>query len=264
MGINQMKLISNQKNRTALKLIIFFFSISLIAVFIFIQVYYGFYEEFFDLLMKENVGEPPPDRNPEFYKLLLKEDGIVENLTALVLILSGILGIIITTIFFKKRNIKFGILYLLLAVGFLVLGFEEISWGQRIFNLETPELFSSNLQRQIGFHNMNPIYTHLHDFLMMVGFFGAFSWLIFKKLENRYNSFVRIFVPPWYLMFFFFPIFIFYLMGIFMPFDHQRWELGDWLPWNDQELPELVMSFGILLFAMVSFVRQKKLVATIS
>jgi len=138
------------------------------------------------------------------------------------------------------------------------LGFEEISWGQRIFNLETPELFSSNLSGEVTIHNMNPLYAYLHDFLMMVGFFGAFSWLIFKRFEGTsHNSFVRIFVPPWYLMFYFFPIFIFYLMGIFMPFDHQRWELGDFLPWNDQELPELVMSIGILLFTILSFIRQK-------
>ena len=134
---------------------------------------------------------------------------------------------------------------------------EEISWGQRIFNLETPEFFSSNMQKQITVHNLTSVKTYLHDFLMLVGFFGAFSWLIFMRWKKtRLNSFVRIFVPPWYLMFYFFPIFIFYLMGIFMPFDHQRWELGDWLPMNDQEPPELLLALGTLLFAWVSFVRQ--------
>ena len=185
------------------------------------------------------------------------EDNAVENATAIAFIFSGIVGLIITGIFVKRGNKKFGILFLLLAIGFLVLGFEEISWGQRILNFETPEIFSSNLQNQITVHNIKSIKVYLHDFLMMVGFFGAFSWLIFKRWENTHHKgFVKIFVPPWYLMFYFFPIFIFYLMGIFMPFDHQRWELGDWLHMNDQEAPEVLLALGTLLFALVSLVRQ--------
>lgn len=252
-----MKLTSNKKSIKALKLTVFLFPISLIAIFIFIQVYFGFYEEFFDLLMRESVVAPPPDTNPEFYKQLLLEDGPIENANAITLFIAGIIGFIITSIFIKKGNKKFGILYLLLAIGFIVLGFEEISWGQRIFNLQTPDLFSSNLQNQITVHNLQSVKPYIHDFLMLVGFLGAFSWLIFKRLEgNSHNSFLRIFIPPWYLMFYFLPIFIFYLMGIFMPFNHQIWELGDWLPWNDQEPPELLMSIGILLFTLISFLRQ--------
>ena len=41
-----------------------------------------------------------------------------------------------------------------------------------------------------------------------------------------------------------------------MPFDHQRWELGDWLHMNDQEAPEVLLALGTLLFALVSLVRQ--------
>ena len=176
-----MKLISNKKHRKILKLIIFFFPISLIAAFVFFQIQYGFYLEFFELLTAPHEPARPPTLiDPSFYEYWMGEDKAVENASAIAFIFSGIVGLIITGIFFKRGNKKFGILYLLLAIGFLVLGFEEISWGQRILNFETPEIFSSNLQNQITVHNIKSIKVYLHDFLMMVGFFGAFSWLIFK------------------------------------------------------------------------------------
>ena len=49
------------------------------------------------------------------------EDNAVENATAIAFIFSGIVGLIITGIFVKRGNKKFGILFLLLAIGFLVL-----------------------------------------------------------------------------------------------------------------------------------------------
>ena len=96
----------------------------------------------------------------------------------------------------------------------------------------------------------------LHDFLMIVGFVGAFAWIIFRKFPNtRFYSFKRFLVPSWYLMFYFFPIFVFYFIGYFMPYNHQIWELGDFLPMMDQEPPELLLSIGIMLFALISCIR---------
>ena len=137
-----MKIISNQKNRKILKLIIFFFPISLIIAFIFFQIYYGFYLDFFELLITQEPKNRPIISDPSFYEYWMGEDKALENATAIAFILSGIVGFIVSTIFFKKRNKRFGILYALLAMGILVLGLEEISWGQRIFNLETPEFLS--------------------------------------------------------------------------------------------------------------------------
>ena len=257
-----MKIISNQKNRKILKFIIFFFPISFIIAYVFFQIYFGYYIHFFELLTlsSDQLVDPMHIQvlliGPSWYEYWMGEDNAVENVTAIAFIISAIVGFVITWIFIKKENKKFAILYMFLAISFLIVGMEEISWAQRIFNLETPEIFSSNLQNQITIHNLMPVKTYLHDGLMVVGFLGAFSWVIFKKLENSKLNYVRIFVPPWFLMFYFFPIFIFYLMGIIMPFDHQRFELGDWIPMNDQEPPELFLAFGILLFTIVSFVRQ--------
>jgi hypothetical protein len=40
------------------------------------------------------------------------------------------------------------------ALGFFVIGMEEVSWLQRVFQVETPELFASNAQGEMNFHNL--------------------------------------------------------------------------------------------------------------
>ena len=90
-----------------------------------------------------------------FYNLteLLGEDGLVEYLSvfywAVGLFFSGLILLKQT----KKRINKLLVL-ILLFVCFISLG-EEISWGQRIFNIQTPESISkANSQGEINFHNL--------------------------------------------------------------------------------------------------------------
>lgn len=91
---------------------------------------------------------------------LTKEDCFYENLTAIFFLLASLIFFIDFLkdkkgndfYFFKtKRNYFF----LLLAIVFF-LGFgEEISWGQRIFHLKTPEVLKEiNVQNEINIHNL--------------------------------------------------------------------------------------------------------------
>ena len=79
------------------------------------------------------------------------EDGLVEWLTVLVLLCCG--GLLL------KRSILQGgqkrWLSLILALLCLFGAGEEISWGQRLLQLETPAFFSEhNAQEEIGLHNL--------------------------------------------------------------------------------------------------------------
>jgi len=91
---------------------------------------------------------------------LFEEDGLFENASALSFLVSSLIFLLL---FFKisKPGIKFSRLkighYVLLIFSFLFFLFagEEISWGQRIFNIETPELLKEiNVQREINLHNI--------------------------------------------------------------------------------------------------------------
>jgi hypothetical protein len=92
---------------------------------------------------------------------LTKEDGLFETLTALFYLGAAILSFIAyfkgkrgnDLILFKtKRNI----FLLLLAIIFFIGAGEEINWGQRLLNIDTPEALQKiNLQKEINIHNLS-------------------------------------------------------------------------------------------------------------
>lgn len=93
--------------------------------------------------------------NPKYYDWLSDEDRLVENLTALSLFLSGVLFFLSA---FKSGGLPIGLKVALFFIGLIfILGAgEEISWGQRIFNFETPEgLKKINDQNETNIHNIN-------------------------------------------------------------------------------------------------------------
>lgn len=86
---------------------------------------------------------------------LVKEDGFYENLTAVFLLLTSI------TLFYKffKFQKYYGLWWkvgvLLMAVSMFFGSGEEISWGQRIFNIHSSEFFSeNNAQQETNLHNL--------------------------------------------------------------------------------------------------------------
>jgi len=77
-----------------------------------------------------------------------KEDGFFEDLTAVSFIVASI---IFLKIYFSTRNTWFLLLALVFFVGFG----EEISWGQRIFDVSTPLFLKKvNTQNEINIHNL--------------------------------------------------------------------------------------------------------------
>ena len=77
-----------------------------------------------------------------------KEDGVFEYLTAIFFLVASIFFI---KIFISNRNGWFLLLALVLFIG---CG-EEISWGQRIFNVLTPDFMERvNVQKEINIHNL--------------------------------------------------------------------------------------------------------------
>lgn len=90
-----------------------------------------------------------------FDEVYTKEDGYVEYGTAVLLFCSSLLLLyrLIKLFKFKKPLWKFGMIFL--AAIFLFGAGEEISWGQRIFNVESSEYFlENNAQGETNLHNM--------------------------------------------------------------------------------------------------------------
>lgn len=90
-----------------------------------------------------------------FREVYVREDGLVESLTALALLVGGMVWLYR---FIKLRRVRpkpFLAVTLLLGLLYLFGMGEEISWGQRIFGIESPEFFAThNAQRETNLHNL--------------------------------------------------------------------------------------------------------------
>ncbi len=118
--------------------------------------------------------------------ILAGEDGIFETAGAIFFLISAILFLVI---FFKNRNndgqfILKNIFYLLLGCAFLLAFLEEISWGQRIFNLTTPEFLQEiNAQEEINIHNIDIFHSSTEDGTRKT---GLALWLNLDRLFSLF------------------------------------------------------------------------------
>jgi len=117
------------------------------------------------------------------YYQLIEEDGPIEYTSSIFWFLSSVLLIASSNKkHFHKEVDKKAFLTLLLAAFFFVCGGEEISWGQRIFSITTPEsLKSINVQDEITLHNIGSISVFSNIFfLISISFFFVLPWLAKK------------------------------------------------------------------------------------
>ncbi len=159
------------------------------------------------------------------YNSIVKEDGIIEYLTAIFLLSISIF--LIKKLLEMKDLISvnnFGIIMFSIIFFF---GFgEEISWGQRIFNIETPHFFiENNLQSETNIHNLMIGGVKLNKLIFTNGLFFIFSFYFLaipylytksnniKSLINRFS----IVIPKYSQS----TIFIISTIIIYI-FDHER------------------------------------------
>ncbi len=90
-----------------------------------------------------------------FMSSLTAEDGPIEWLTVLALAITSAICIYRVIILKGERPKLFLVMTFLLGLVFFFGAGEEISWGQRIFNTESPEFFQQhNAQGETNLHNL--------------------------------------------------------------------------------------------------------------
>jgi hypothetical protein len=193
---------------------------------------------------------------PQTYASIIQEDSLVENAQVVFYLISAGLSFFVSMKFLKNKMTLHGILYFVLAVGLLFTALEEISWGQRIFNIETPVYFKRhNFQKELSLHNLYAVQPMLHNLYIIIGAYGAFAWIFtypfFSGTKTNDQSIVNYVVPDWYISSYFF--FTFFIYGIF---EYMRPLLSKgFLLWRDQEPVELLLSLGFLSFLINNYVR---------
>tara|TARA_B100000900_G_C20403875_1_gene643904 strand:+ start:39 stop:800 length:762 start_codon:yes stop_codon:yes gene_type:complete len=171
-----------------------------------------------------------------FFENILYENGFVENLQILFLIVS----IYFLIISFKKLNLK-KIIKIFLTIKILALIYylgEEISWGQHFFKWVSPEFFlKNNNQGETNLHNISNLLDQLPRTLVMLwcGLIPVIFYFIKKNFSLNYET-KLIFIPTDQLL----KISIFFLL-IFLPdFFVDKLSLHPGHVINGKDIPESI------------------------
>ncbi|MFA8433825.1 MAG: hypothetical protein ACEPOZ_04850 [Marinifilaceae bacterium] len=94
--------------------------------------------------------------NPNFYNSITLEDGLIEYLGFAFLLLTAIFLLVSGT---KSVSKPESLVLCAMGLLFFFMAGEEISWGQRWFQIETPTLLLEiNHQKELNLHNINKQY----------------------------------------------------------------------------------------------------------
>lgn len=193
------------------------------------------------------------EKDYSFYVRMVKEDSVVEYLTSAIYLISSIIAASISVSFFKKKNNFLCISYAFLATGMFFIFGEEISWGQRILGISSPDYYlQHNVQQEFNLHNLKVVEQYLlHNSFILIGGYGTFSWILLKT--KRTNSLpYPYFIPEWYLSSYFLPALLFYVYHDYvMPY----YNLLEFT-WREQEPSEFILSMGFFLFVLINKFRQ--------
>jgi hypothetical protein len=192
------------------------------------------------------------------YTSLMREDGVVEYSECVAYLAAAWVAAKVARGLLRRPDRPLGVLWTGLTVALVLVGFEEISWGQRLFGVQTPELLASNVQGEMSLHNLPWAQHCLHVSYIAVGSFGGLAWaLVPARGSARFREYVRWIVPPRALLWYFLPVAVFYALFTFSPYPAGQpaaLRFG-FLSQYDQEPGELLLSIGFLLFAVQALVR---------
>lgn len=174
------------------------------------------------------------------FKEIVKEDQIIEYLQFFVLLIGSVISLKHGWLVRKTKNKLLSAFLLVSAVGFFLIAGDEISWGQRLLGIETPESIRvANRQEEITFHNLHIIEWAVSFVYIGLSFFGAFAHFLASQIKV-FNPLKR-YLPSKYLFGYFVLPLIF--------FTAQRLvENGIWHPWS--EVSELYLYTGLVLWVV--------------
>lgn len=185
--------------------------------------------------------------DPFYYVTITKDDRLVEWLTVVFLCGAAVLAMVKAIKTRRVANSKY-IFFILFAIACILFALEEISWGQRIFGVESPAYFMENSdQQEINIHNViNEQFSvrtkHVVAFAMLA--YGVALPLIALTREVRsLAEKVRIVIPPLILI----PGFI---LASLMTWD--RYFNG-----QDEEVAELFYSISLFLVIVFQFLNSR-------
>lgn len=185
------------------------------------------------------------------YSFLLeiaREDNIVEYVQFVALLVAVFFSAKVALKLIRGKKRALAIIFSCISVGLLFVSGDEISWGQRLFGIQTPPTIAQyNAQNELSWHNLVQVGNLPTYAYILIGLYGSFSWLLQPLL--KYSSVLLFIVPRQLFLYFFIPLLfqIRFIIG-----NHY---LGVWA-----EPTELILYIGTALytFLVYSFLITKK------
>lgn len=195
------------------------------------------------------------ETNYPLYEIIGMEDHIIEYSQFFFFLIAGIISFLVFLELNKKKKL-ISIIFLLISLSLIFIAGEEISWGQRILNIDGHQAFGGkteipllgyNVQSETNIHNFKPIHSKIGYIYIAIFFYTSLSWLLKyinfdKKIKNLLNYFI---IPP-------------ILIPYFLPLSINLLDYNIFAP-QDYEMVEFLLSLGILIFITTTYLNIKKL-----
>ena len=185
------------------------------------------------------------------FNLITGEDRLGENLQ----VLGWVVALVFAVRIAAKRDfpVSTRVLFGILSFGiFFIIG-EEISWGQRIFDFQTPaELIEQNRQGESNLHNIYGVQDVFSWAMFAIGAYGTGASFYAMKKYGRYDSWsplTRTLAPHPILIPYFLLMFVWrFYRNLFEPPESLYFGISEF-----GETTELVLSTAFALFGWRRF-----------
>jgi hypothetical protein len=168
------------------------------------------------------------------FLIIGSEDHVIEWMTAFAFATVAVIAT--RSVYLFKSNWLLVAAFSCVTLISIFIAGEEISWGQRLLGLESPEYFMvQNVQEETTLHNLESVQDLMGLGYLIVGIGGSVSFLIKKKIQNEY---LRALLPNVSFFFYFLPLIVYGFIRAFVgPVQYKTWE----------ESIELVIALGLLV-----------------
>jgi len=186
------------------------------------------------------------------FRFFLREDGVLEWAQFACFVVACLAGAGVARFRFRAAHRWQAAMFAVFAAAMFFGAGEEISWGQRILDLETPEYLGTvNKQNEITLHNVGSTLSVLKLVMLLGSALAASAYLVNKRLrlERFWADADHLFVPPFFLASAFLVVFGYQLVRhVLLPesgFTVTRY--GEW--------SEFCLAFGIAAFVVLNYRR---------
>ena len=197
-----------------------------------------------------------------FFLSLTREDGLLEWLQVLGFAAGAAVALLSVRLLLRRGDTAVAALYALFALGCIFFAGEEISWGQRLLGLETPEgLRGVNYQEEITAHNVVGVRAALKLLVLVLTVYAIVGAPLVRRLARRRpRELARLLAPPVFLTSAFAVVLGYNLVRLVVyPTTYFTRPGENHTVTRTSEWVELCLAYGLACFALLSWRRLRLL-----